>query len=171
MKRIITLTIILFSQSGWGFDHNIVKGQWAVYQSNMLSDNYYYFLRFNNDFSGVLVRSLEHEPITRAFKAEDVIKQDGYLEIQLSKYEKAVLSAWKLKSGSGRLTGQIFMYKENGDLFNKLHFPLQLLDDKHEYMSNDAIKELSAKHRYKTIKFARKKHGLGRGKSRRATYL
>ena len=147
MKRIITLTIILFSQSGWGFDHNIVKGQWAVHQSNMLSDNYYYFLKFNNDFSGVLVRSLEHEPITRAFKAEDVIKQDGYLEIQLSKYEKAVLSAWKLKSGSGRLTGQIFMYKENGELFNMLYFPLQLLNEDHEFLKHEEIKSLSTIYR------------------------
>ena len=147
MKRIYILSIILLSSTCWAFDHNVVKGQWAVYQSNMLSDNYYYFLKFNNDLSGVLVRSLGHEPITRAFKAEDVIKQDGYLEINLSKYEKVVLSAWKLKSGSGRLTGQVYMYKENGDLFNMLHFPLQLLDNKHEFMRYDAIKELSAKYR------------------------
>ena len=146
MKRIITLTIILFSQSGWGFDHNIVKGQWAVYDSSLISNSTYYFLNINSDFSGVLIRSLGHKPITREFSTKDVIKQNGYIEINLSNNEKVVLSAWKLKSGSGRLTGQLFMYKEGGELFNMLYFPLQLLNDKHEFMGNDAIKELSEKY-------------------------
>ena len=39
------------------------------------------------------------------------------------------------------------MYKESGELFNMLYFPLQLLDDKHKFMDNDAIKELSAIYR------------------------
>ena len=39
------------------------------------------------------------------------------------------------------------MYKESGELFNMLYFPLQLLDDNHKVMDNDAIKNLSAKYR------------------------
>ena len=125
----------------------MVKGQWAIYDNGLLSDSTYYFLNINNDFSGVLIRSLGHEPITIEFSSKDVIKQNGYIEINISKKEKVVLSAWKLKSGSGRLTGQIFMYKESGELFNMLYFPLQLINDKHKFMDNDAIKELSNKYR------------------------
>ena len=125
----------------------MVKGQWAVYDSGLLSNNTYYFLSIKNDFSGVLIRSLGHEPITIEFSSKNVIKQNGYIEINISNYEKVVLSAWKLKSGSGRLTGQLFMYKESGELFNMLYFPLQLLNDKHKFMNNDVIKELSAKYR------------------------
>ncbi len=147
MKKILALTIILFSTSCWAFQHDVVKGQWAVYDSNALSNNTYYFLNINNDYSGVLIRSLGHKPITRKFTAKDIVKQNGYLEINLSNNEKAVLSAWKLKSGNGRLTGQLFMYKDNGDLFNMLYFPLQLLNKKHEFMSKDEIKQLSAKYR------------------------
>ena len=147
MKRIFALAILLFNSTCWGFDHDAVKGQWAVYDSNVFSDNTYYFLSINNDFSGVLIRALSHKPITSKFLTKDVIKHNGYLEINLSNNEKVVLSAWKLKSGSGRLTGQLFMYKENGDLFNMLYFPLQLLNDKHEFMSNDEIKKFSAIYR------------------------
>ena len=125
----------------------MVKGQWAVYDSSLLSNSTYYFLNINNDFSGVLVRSLGHTPITREFSSKDVIKQNGYIEINLSNNEKVVLSAWKLKSGKGRLTGQLFMYKEGGVLFNMLYFPLQLLNDTHKFMGNDAINGLSAKYR------------------------
>ncbi len=147
MKRILTLIIILFSTSCWAFQHDVVKGQWAVFDSNALSDNTYYFLNINNDFSGVLIRSLGHKPIARKFTAKDIVKQNGYLEINLGKNEKAVLSAWKTKSGSGRLTGLLFMYKDNGHLFNMLYFPLQLLNNKHDFMSKDEIKQLSAKYR------------------------
>ena len=147
MKRIHALTIILFSTSCLAFQHDVVKGQWAVYDSGVLSDSAYYFLNINNDYSGVLIRSLGHDPITSSFSSKDVIKQNGYIEISLSKNEKVVLSAWKLKSGSGRLTGQLFMYKESGELFNMLYFPLQLLNDKHKLMSNYVIKDLSAKYR------------------------
>ena len=147
MKRIIALTFILFSSTCLAFQHDVVKGQWAVYDSSFTSDSPYYFLNINNDFSGVLIRSLGHKPITSKFSSKDVIKQNGYIEINISNNEKVVLSAWKLKSGSGRLTGQLFMYKESGELFNMLYFPLQLLNDKHELMGNDAIKELSAKYR------------------------
>jgi len=147
MKRIFILTILLFSPTCWGFDHDVVKGQWAIYDSNVLSENSYYFLKINNDYSGVLIRSLNHEPVTSKFSSKDVQKQNGYLEINLGNNEKVVLSAWKLKSGSGRLTGQLFMYKESGELFNMLYFPLQLLNDKHKFMSNDEIKELSAIYR------------------------
>ena len=147
MKSILTLTIILFGSTCFAFQHDVVKGQWAVYDNSLLSDSTYYFLNINNDFSGVLIRSLGHEPITSKFSSKDVIKQNGYIEIDLSKNEKVVLSAWKLKSGGGRLTGQLFMYKENGELFNMLYFPLQLLNEKHEFMGNDAIRELSEKYR------------------------
>jgi hypothetical protein len=147
MKRILTLTIILFSTSCLAFQHDVVKGQWAVYDSGLLSDSTYYFLNINNDYSGVLIRSLGHEPITSKFSSKDVIKQNGYIEIILSNNEKVVLSAWKLKSGSGKLTGQLFMYKEGGELFNMLYFPLKLLNDKHKLMGNDVIKDLSAKYR------------------------
>ena len=147
MKRIFILTILLFSSTCWAFDHDVVKGQWAIYDENESSGSSYYFLNINNDYSGVLIRSLGHEPITSKFSSKDVKKQNGYLEINLGNNQNAVLSAWKLKSGSGRLTGQLFMYKESGELFNMLYFPLQLLNDKHEFMSNDEIKELSAKYR------------------------
>ena len=147
MKRILALTIILLSSTCLAFQHDVVKGQWAVYDSGALTDKAYYFLNINNDYSGVLIRSLGHEAITIEFSSKDVIKQNGYIEINISKSEKVVLSAWKLKSGSGRLTGQLFMYKESGELFNMLYFPLKLLNDKHELMSNDVIKDLSAKYR------------------------
>ena len=147
MKRILALTIILFSSTCFAFQHDVVKGQWAIYDNGLLSDSTYYFLNINNDFSGVLIRALGHEPITIEFSSKDVIKQNGYIEINISKKEKVVLSAWKLKSGSGRLTGQLFMYKESGELFNMLYFPLQLLNGKHKFMDNDAIKELSNKYR------------------------
>jgi len=147
MKRILTLIIILFSSTCLAFQHDVVKGQWAAYDSSLLSDSTYYFLNINNDFSGVLIRSLGHEPITIEFSPKDVIKQNGYIEINISNKEKVVLSAWKSKSGNGRLTGQLFMYKEDGTLFNMLYFPLQLLNDKHKFMANDAIKDLSAKYR------------------------
>ena len=147
MKRILAFTIILFSSTCLAFQHDVVKGQWAVYNGSLLSESTYYFLSINNDFSGVLIRSLGHEPITIAFTPNDVIKQNGYIEINISNKEKMVLSAWKSESGSGRLTGQLFMYKEDGTLFNMLYFPLQLLNDKHEFMGNDAIKDLSAKYR------------------------
>ena len=74
-----------------------------------------------------------------------LITTHNYIPLFTNK-EKVVLSAWKLKSGSGRLTGQLFMYKESGELFNMLYFPLQLLTDKHKFMDNNAIKELSAKY-------------------------
>ena len=147
MKRILALTIILFSSTCLAFQHDAVKGQWAVYDRALLSDSTYYFLNINKDYSGVLIRSLGHEPITSKFSSKDVIKQNGYIEINLSNNEKIVLSAWKLKSGSGRLTGQLFMYKESGELFNMLYFPLKLLNDKHELMGNNVIKDLSAKYR------------------------
>ncbi len=94
-----------------------------------------------------MVYDLGNGPAVLNFKTNDVIKRNGYLEINLTPTEKAVLSAWKLKSGSGRLTGQIFMYKENGELFNMLYFPLQLLTKNHKFLNHEPIKRLSAKYR------------------------
>ena len=96
MKRILTLIIILFSSTCLAFQHDVVKGQWAIYDRGLLSDSAYYFLSINDDYSGVLIRSLDHEPITSKFSSTDVIKQNGYIEINLNKNEKVVLSAWKL---------------------------------------------------------------------------
>ena len=143
MDRLLAIFILLLSPNVWAFDHDVVKGQWGIYQQNTNSKIFYYFLNINNDFSGTFVRALGHKPITHTFNTEDVIKRDGYLEVQLDNDEKAVLSAWKLESGSGRLTGQIFMYKENGELFNMLHFPLQLIDSNHEFMKHNEIRQLS----------------------------
>ncbi len=142
MKSILAIIIFSFSTQCWSFEHNVVKGQWGVIQ-----DNSYYFLNIGNDYSGTFVRSLEHDPIVHDFSSNDIIKRDGYLEIILGPNEKAVFSAWKLKSGSGRLTGQIFMYKENGELFNMLYFPLQLLEPKHEFLNHATIKQLSERYR------------------------
>jgi len=146
IKHFIAVMMLLPSIS-YAFDHNVVKGQWAVYHNNLIEDDYYYFLSITDDYSGVLVRSLGHEPITRKFSIKDVSKRDGYIEIKLAEHEKAVLSAWKLKSGSGRLTGQIFMYKQNGELFNMLYFPLQLLEHKHDLFTYDEIKRLSEQYK------------------------
>ena len=143
MLRVLILSILISSPLTWAFDHNVVKGQWAVYQDNLFSEDYYYFLFISEDYSGALVRALGHEPITRNFGPENIKKQEGYLEIELGENEKAVLSAWKLKSGSGRLTGQVFMYKENGELFNMLHFQLEYLKPNHELLKNEKIKSLS----------------------------
>lgn len=79
--------------------------------------------------------------------AEHVKKQNSYIEIQVSPNETAVLSAWKLKSGSGRLTGQILMQKENGELFNMLYFPLDLITPNHDLLSHEVIRVLSEKYR------------------------
>ena len=118
-----------------------------MYHDSLLSSDDYYFLNINNDYSGVLIRSLGHKPITRAFSEKDITKRNGYIEIQLTNNEKAVLSSWKLKSGSGRLNGLIFMYKENGELFNTLYFPLQHLNPGHEFLGYENIKKLSEEHR------------------------
>lgn len=117
-------------------------GQWAVYENGS-----YYFLNINNDFSGTMVRAFNDAPSTFNFGSNDVIKRDGYLEINLTANEKAVLSAWRLKSGPGRLTGQVYMYKDNGEVFNMLYFPLQFLEPNHEFLSHEAIKNLSDKYR------------------------
>ena len=142
MRNILAIITLTISTQCWAFDHNFVKGQWAVYQNDS-----YYFLNISNDFSGTLVRALGHEPIVSKFSAGDVIKRDGYLEIKLNQNEKAVLSAWKLKSGSGRLAGQVFMYKESGELFNMLYFPLQLLEPMHKFLNHEEIKQLSKTYR------------------------
>ena len=147
MKSIIAILLILFSLPSWGFDFAAIKGQWAIYHASLIADDDYYFLNINNDLSGTLIRSLGHEPIIRSFSSNDVIKRNGYIEINLYNNEKAVLSAWKLKSGSGRLNGLIYMYKENGELFNTLYFPLQLLKKNHEFLSHEKIRELSNKYR------------------------
>ena len=100
-----------------------------------------------SDFSGTFIRSLGHDPIIRKFSAGDVIKRNGYLEIKLNSNEKVILSAWKLDSGGGHLTGQVFMYKESGEIFNMFYFPLQLLEAKHEFLNYEEIKQLSEIHR------------------------
>ena len=147
MERILTIVIIFISSQCWGFDHGVVKGQWAVYHSNVLSKDAYYFLNIKNDFSGTFIRAIGHDPVVRKFGADDVTQRDGYIEIKLNPNEKAILSAWKLQSGSGLLTGQVFMYNESGELFNMLYFPLQLLEPKHELLDNETIKQLSKSYR------------------------
>lgn len=105
------------------------------------------FLSIKPDYSGVFVRSLGHEPIIRKFDSDNVIKQNGYFEVNITPSEKVVFSAWKLKSGSGKLTGQVFMYKENGELFNMLYFPMQLLKSNHEFLKYESIKDLRETYR------------------------
>ncbi len=147
MKHIVTTLLFLFTLPCWSFDYAAIEGQWAIYHSNLTTNDDYYFLNINKDLSGTLVRSLGHEPITRKFSSNDVTKRNGYIEIHLNNNEKAVLSAWKSKSGNGRLNGLIYMYKESGELFNTLYFPLQLLKQNHKFLSHEKIKYLSNKHR------------------------
>jgi len=147
MRNFVSICALIFTLTVSAYDHPVAIGQWAIYESNLLSDDDFYFLKINSDFSGVLVRSLGHKPIVREFDSANVVKQNGYFEVVLSPSEKAVFSAWKSKSGSGRLTGQIFMYKASGELFNMLYFPLQLLENDHEFLKYEAIKELSESYR------------------------
>ena len=147
MKNIIATILILFTSPCWSFDYSAIEGQWAIYHNSLLTDDDYYFLNIKKNLSGTLIRSLGHDPVIRHFNSNDVIKRNGYIEINLSNNEKAVLSAWKLKSGSGRLNGLIYMYKENGELFNTLYFPLQLLNNNHEFLGYERIKKLYNKHR------------------------
>ncbi len=147
MKYLVLALSLISSAATAAFDHTIAIGQWAAYQKNILSADYYYFLNINSDFSGVLVRNYGDKSEVRKFKLGDVKKHNGYFEVNLSSYEKAVFSAWKLKSGSGKLTGQIFMYNADGTLFNMLYFPLEFLSKNHELFKYDAIKELSTSHR------------------------
>jgi len=135
------------STASAAFDHTVAVGQWAAYQSNLLSADYYYFLNINSDFSGTLVRSLGNQAISREFRPSDIKKHDGFFEVNLAPNEKAVFSAWKLKSGSGKLTGQIFMYNGDGTLFNMLYFPLEFLSKNHELLKNEPIDNLSKAHR------------------------
>lgn len=146
--KIIIFTILFFiSSPSWPFDHSTIKGQWAVYHKNLLSSDDYYFLNIKKDFSGTFIRSLGHEPIVREFNSNQITKQNGYVEIQLSEHEKAILSAWKSKPGKGRLTGVIYLYKQSGELFNTLYFSLHRLINGHKYLKYETIKNLSAKHR------------------------
>ena len=147
MKRLISTILLIFSTTSSAYDPTAAIGQWAVYQTDLISDDRYYFLNIKPDYSGALIRSLGHEPIIREFNSAAVTKHDGFFEIALSPREKAVFSAWKLKSGSGKLTGQIFMYNENGELFNMLYFPLQLLNKGHEFLKHEEIKSLSTVYR------------------------
>jgi len=147
MKRFLLTSLLFFCTSSFAYDHSVAIGQWAVYQSNLLSDDRYYFLNINPDYSGALVRYFGDKPLTREFKSSDVKKHDGYFEVNLNPREKAVFSAWKLKSGNGKLTGQIFMYKEDGELFNMLYFPLELLSENHKLLNHEAIKSLNANYR------------------------
>ena len=150
MRKLVFALFLTLCQVSFAFDRNVVHGQWAVYSSNWLSGPDYFFLAVHEDFSGVLVRSFRGEEIRRPFTAANVLFRDGYLEIQLNETEKTILSAWKEPSGTGKLTGQIFMYKKNGDLFNMLYFPLQLLQPGDKLSREMPIKELSnefAEHR------------------------
>lgn len=143
MKYLAFALCLISELASAAFDHTVVVGQWAIYQKNLLSADYYYFLNINSDFSGVLVRNYGDKPESRKFGPSDVKKHDGFIEVSLSPNEKAVFSAWKLKSGSGKLTGQIFMYNHDGTLFNMLYFPLELLSKNHTLLENETIKELS----------------------------
>ncbi len=147
MRKIILTLGFLICSSAAAYDHNVAIGQWAVYQSNLLKSDYYYFMNLNRDFSGVLVWSFGGEPIKREFSSSNLVKRDGYFEVKLSPTEKAVFSAWKLESGRGHLTGQVLMYKPNGDLFNMLYFPMRFLSKNHEFMQYEAIKKLSYAYR------------------------
>lgn len=152
--RVLLTTIILFSSLNcWAFNHDIVKGQWAVYQENPKTNNklsygdFYYYLDINNDFSGTFIRYLGRgEPKTRTFKPSAVKKHDGFIEIQLNKSEKAVLSAWKINN-SGALVGVIYLYNEKGVLFNMLHFPLELVSPDHKILKRQVIKKYYEKYR------------------------
>ncbi|MAD46957.1 MAG: hypothetical protein CMH98_18340 [Oceanospirillaceae bacterium] len=146
MKIIIVTILLTYSGFSFSFEPEVVQGSWAVYHENLTSGDYYYFLQINKDWSGELTRSLGHAPITRSFQKKNVIFRDGYIEIQASESEKMVLSAWVLPSGSGRLTGQLFMYKENGDLFNMLYYPLSLVNQDSELLEYDEISKLYNKH-------------------------
>lgn len=113
---------------------------------NLVSSDYYYFLQINEDWSGEFTRSLGHKPITRTFTKEDVIVRNGYIEITASPSEKMVLPAWVLPSGSERLTGQLFMYKEDGELFNMLYYPLDLVMPNSALLEQDNISKLYRKY-------------------------
>ena len=147
MKSIITILLLLISLPCWGFDYSVLQGNWAIYHKDKTTDEKYHFLNINKNLSGTFVRSLGYQPITRAFKSSDVRKRDGCVEIDLHNNEKAVLSAWKLKSGDGRLNGVIYMYKDTSELFNTLYFPLQLLNENHIFLSHKSIRELNVKYR------------------------
>tara|TARA_R100000687_G_scaffold81919_1_gene79859 strand:- start:67 stop:510 length:444 start_codon:yes stop_codon:yes gene_type:complete len=142
MKKSAFLMLLVVSSYCRAFDSSVVLGDWAVYQENLMSEDYWYYLCIRQDYSGFLIRSFKNDPLRRNFSSKELVKHDGFIEIQLSNREKAVLSAWKLKSGSGRLTGQIFMYRENGELFNMLHFPLNLVKDGEPILKYEQISGL-----------------------------
>ena len=146
MRQTVFLILVLLSTFTFAFEPKVVQGTWAIYEKNLLSDDDYYFLNINEDWSGEFTRSLGHKPITRTFTKENVIIQNGYVEIAVSASEKMVLSAWVLPSGSGRLTGQLFMYKENGELFNMLYYPLELVTADSKLLKQDVISNLYQKY-------------------------
>jgi hypothetical protein len=146
MKKIVFFILSLMSAYTFAFEPKVVQGTWAVYDDNLVSSDNYYFLQINEDWSGEFTRSLGHKPITRTFTKEDVIFRNGYIEITASPKEKMVLSAWVLSSGSGRLTGQLFMYKKDGELFNTLYYPLDLVTPNSALLEQDDISKLYRKY-------------------------
>lgn len=143
MRTLALLLLLIMAPAHAAFDRTVVQGQWGAYASHWFGPPQYYFLAINEDYSGVLVRNFGDKEVRRTFSAADVTFRDGYFEVALGSSEKAVFSAWKLPSGVGRLTGQIFMFKKGEELYNMLYFPLELLTPGHDLLGESEIRTLS----------------------------
>lgn len=134
LRAFIYLSLMSLSSSILAdhFDYDTVHGKWGAYKSNWFSDDWYQYLRLNND-GGVLVYSYGGPPKIFEFKASDVEKLPGMLLIEPNccKELKLVVSAFRTKAGSALLTGSMFLFKEdrgNEVLFNTIPLRMESLD-------------------------------------------
>ena len=126
MRIFLVFIFGVISVFATAMDKSVLVGSWGVAKENFLSEDDWWFLCVKEDTSGFLSRSFDGSYIRDEFSSDAVILRDGYAEILLQENAKAVVAAWKAP-GSGRLTGQWFVYREDGRLYNMMYFPLTLL--------------------------------------------
>lgn len=137
MRTLLILVLSVISVLATAMDRDVLVGSWGAAKGNFFSEDDWWFLCVRNDSSGFLSRSFNGSYTRDDFASDAVILREGYVEILLQKRAKAVVAAWKT-SGSGRLTGQWLLYREDGRLYNMMYFPLSLLQKGERFSDSGA---------------------------------
>lgn len=128
----LLLISLSFSIAAKQFEYDVIQGKWGAYKDNWLSDDWYQYLRVNNE-GGVLVYSYGGPPKLVKFRVSEIRRLPGMLMIEplCCKELRLVVSAFRTKAGSALLTGSLFLFKEESGsevLFNTIPLRMESLD-------------------------------------------
>jgi len=155
IRNLLFGSFFVLSAPTWAgdFDYRVLIGEWAAYESKILGDPWYQYLRINDKYEGMFAYSYGKPPaISFHFSQKDIRFADGVAVITLKRSGwpdwRLVLSAFRSPDKtSGLATGVMYTFQDNNGtplLFNSPFVRLEPIESNKALQAKPEIRQQRA---------------------------